>query len=74
VTDLIELIREVIDDHRAATGPAGVEACSCGAQGLSDHPRHVAEELVERLDLKPERINEVKKQIRYASAWLEGAE
>ena len=70
--DLSELIRKVIEDHRATgqVGDAGA-SCSCGAEGLSDHPRHVAEQIIERLRLKPQDIDETKKQIRYATAWLD---
>jgi hypothetical protein len=50
-------------------------------EGISDHPRHVAEQIIDRLGLKPDNIDDVKQQIRYATAWfdweltkLEGAE
>jgi len=81
-TDLIDCIREIIERHRvtdftAATG----HPCHCGAEGLSDHPRQVAQEIVARLGLRPERAGNVKDAIRYVSAWfddelttLEGAE
>ena len=79
---LIERIRQIIDNHRAGgLGPDARLTCSCGAEGLSDHPRHVAEQIVDGLGLKPHSIDEVKKRIRYASTWfdweltqLEGAE
>jgi len=79
---LIERIRRIIDAHRAdGIGPYAPLTCSCGAQGLSDHPRHVAEQIVDGLGLKPHSIDEVKKRIQYATAsldWeltkLEGAE
>ena len=78
---LIERVRQIIDDHRAAgLGPDALLMCSCGAERLSDHSRHVAEWVVDGLAIKPD-IDEVKKRIRYASAWfdweltqLEGAE
>jgi hypothetical protein len=48
---------------------------------LSDHPRHVAEEIGDRLKLRPQSVDNVRNKIRYASAWfddeltkLEGAE
>jgi hypothetical protein len=81
-TDLIDYIREIIERHRvndftAATG----HQCQCGADELSDHSRHVAQEVVARLGLRPERATNVKDEIRYVSAWfddeltkLEGAE
>ena len=79
---LIERIRQIIDNHRAGgLGPDARLTCSCGAEALSDHPRHVAEQIVDGLGLKPHSIDEVKKRIRYATAsldWeltqLEGAE
>jgi hypothetical protein len=80
--DLIDRIREIIERHRVndfttATG----HPCHCGAEELSDHSRHVAQEIVVRLGLRPERAINVKDEIRYVSAWfddeltkLEGAE
>jgi predicted ATPase with chaperone activity len=65
---LIDRIAQIVDHHHATgvDGGSGV-ACSCGAQGISKHSRHVAGQIVDQLDLKPE-IDEVKKRIRYASA------
>ena len=82
MTDLIDYIREIIERHRVddfttATG----HPCQCGAEELSDHSRHVAEEVVARLGLRPEKAVKLKGEIRYVSAWfddeltkLEGAE
>jgi hypothetical protein len=64
---LIERIRQPLAAHR--TDPSGT--CSCGAEGVSDHPRHVAEKIIEALGLKADGVDEVKKQIRYAGAWLD---
>jgi hypothetical protein len=74
MTDLIERIRRIIEQHREverddADDAPGV-ACGCLAKGLSDHPRHVSEEIVERLQLRPE-SNKVRNEIRYASAWFD---
>ena len=75
-------IRQVIEDHRP-TGDVDDRhaSCRCGAEGISDHPRHVAEQIIDRLGLKPANIDDVKQQIRYATRmvdWelteLEGAE
>ena len=82
MTDLIERIRRIIEPHREVDrDDAPGVACGCGAEGLSDHPRHVAEEIVDRYKLRPESVNNVRNEIRYASAWfddeltkLEGAE
>jgi hypothetical protein len=82
MTELIECIREIIERHRVGdfTAPTG-HPCHCGAEELSDHSRHVAQEIVARLGLRPERPSTVKDAIRYVSAWsddelttLEGAE
>ena len=78
---VIARVRQIIDDHRAAgVGPDALLTCSCGAEGLTDHPGHVAERVVDGLAIKPD-IDKAKKRIRYASAWfdweltqLEGAE
>ena len=68
---LVERIRQIIDDHRVCGFGADARlTCSCGAEGLSDHPRHVAEQIVDGLGLKPHSIDEVKKRIRYTTASL----
>jgi hypothetical protein len=91
MTDLTERIRRIIEQHREVdrderlreeqSADAPGVACSCLAEGPSDHPRHVAEQIVDRLKLRPESVNNVRNKIRYASAWfddeltkLEGAE
>ncbi len=81
MTDLIDCIREIIERHikdfTAATG----RTCHCGAEEASDHAHHVAQEIVARLGLRPEKPDSAKDEIRYVSAWfddqltkLEGAE
>jgi hypothetical protein len=82
MTDLIDRIREIIERHRVADPTAATgHPCHCGAEKLSDHSRHVAQEIVARLGLRPERAVDAKDKIRYVSAWfddeltkLEGAE
>ena len=82
MNDLIELIRRIIDHHSKHDLEEGVGvACGCGTEGLPDHSRHVAEEIVDRLGLRPYGISNVSSEIRYVSAWfadeltkLEGAE
>jgi hypothetical protein len=83
MTDLIERIRRIIEQHREVDrdhderlreeqrADAPCVACSCLAEGLSDHPRHVAEQIVDRLKLRPESVNNVRNKIRYASAWFD---
>jgi hypothetical protein len=82
VVQLIDCVREVIERHRTedSTGAVG-QQCHCGATEPSDHSRHVAEEIVARLGLRPASAGNVKDEIRYVSAWfddvltkLEGAE
>ncbi|MGA9359989.1 MAG: hypothetical protein WBW75_18865 [Mycobacterium sp.] len=82
MTDLIDRIREIIERHRVAefTAARG-HPCHCGAEEVSDHARHVAQEIVARLGLRPEEPVNAKDKIRYVSAWfddeltkLEGAE
>jgi len=82
MTDLIDCIREVVERHRAHEHPpAGGQPCHCGVAEHSDHSRHLAEEIVARLGLQPEKSINLPDQIRYVSAWfddeltkLEGAE
>ena len=82
MNDLIERIRQIIDHHgeEDRAGDAG-RTCGCGATRLSDHSRHVAEEIVKRLGLKAEYADHVGKEVRYVTALfddeltkLEGAE
>jgi hypothetical protein len=79
---LIEHIRKVVAQHHERRGGDDAQvACSCGAAGIADFPGHVAEQIVDALDLKAEARGRATKQIRYATAWfdweltqLEGAE
>ena len=75
MTDLVEHIRAILEHHHIddQSNIANV-GCSCGAVNLADHYRHVAQQLVDRLEL-------VGNETRYVSAWfddelakLEGAE
>ena len=86
MTDLIAHIREVIDQHgkRDCDDGAGL-SCGCGARQLSDHSSHVARAIVDRLGLRRESADNVRRavrnKVRYVSALvdeeltiLEGAE
>ena len=65
---LVDRVAQIIDHHHATGVDVGSDvACSCGAQGLSKHSSHVADQIV---GLKPD-IDEVKKRIRYASAMFD---
>jgi GGDEF domain-containing protein len=69
---LIERIRQIIDQHHASGhGDDAQVTCSCGAQRLSDYPRHLAEQIIDRLGLKAEATDHVTNQIRYATAWFD---
>ena len=79
--DLIEHLRQIIDQHSKEGHDDLGAKCGCGATGLSDHPHHVAEEIVKQLRLVPEHVGDVKQELRYKSAFfddeltkLEGAE
>jgi hypothetical protein len=81
MTDLIDCIREIIERHTEDFTAATGHPCHCGAEEVSDHARHVAQEIVARLGLRPEKPDNAKDEIRYVSAWfddtltkLEGAE
>jgi hypothetical protein len=82
MNDLIEHIRQIIDDHGADDRAEDARrTCGCGATRLSDHSRHVAEEIVKRLGLTAEQVDRVGNQVRYVTALfddeltkLEGAE
>ena len=72
MSDLIERIRLIIDHHRRDedADSAGV-TCRCGATALSDHARHVAEQIVDRLSLGPETVGGLTTRVRYVSAVLD---
>ena len=79
MTDLVEHIRGILEHHRIDDRSDIANAgCSCGVVNLADHYRHVAQQLVDRLELRREAIGG---KTRYVSAWfddeltkLEGAE
>lgn len=79
MTDLVEHIRGILEHHhiddRSDLANAG---CSCGIVDSADHYRHVAQQIVDRLELRREAVGS---KTRYVSAWfddeltkLEGAE
>ncbi len=72
MSDLIGHLREIIKGYRGVRhSGAPEESCSCGAEGLSDHSGHVAEQILDRLGLKPESLDGARKRMRYATAWLD---
>jgi hypothetical protein len=84
--DLIAHIRDVIDQHakRDCHDEGGI-SCGCGETDLTDHSSHVAHAIVNRLGLRKESADNLKKavsdKVRYVSALfdeeltvLEGAE
>jgi hypothetical protein len=79
MTDLVEHIRGILERHRIDDRSNIADAgCSCGVVDLADHQRHVAQQLVDRLELRGEAVGN---ETRYVSAWfddeltkLEGAE
>jgi len=67
--DPIEHVRQIIERHREGHhGGGDGTACGCGAEGLSDHSLHLAEDIVDRLGLTTESVSDAKKRIRYVSA------
>lgn len=69
--DPVEPLRSIIENHRVTSQSDDAEvSCSCGAEKILDHPRHVAEHIIDRLGLKTADVDEAKQQIRYATAWL----
>jgi hypothetical protein len=79
---LVDRIREIIERHRLEDSTAAPShPCRCGQEELSDHSHHLAQEIVARLGLRPEKADNAKDEVRYVSAWfddvltkLEGAE
>jgi hypothetical protein len=79
MTDLVDHIRQILEHHH--TGDQSDDAgarCGCGAGDLASHHDHVAQEIVDRFELRKEVVGN---KIRYVSAWfddeltkLEGAE
>ena len=43
----------------------------CGAEGLPDHSRHLAQVIVDRLGLTQESAGDRSRKIRYVSAWFD---
>jgi hypothetical protein len=81
MTDLIDRIREIIEHHRVADFCRDRPSVSLWGGGAIRSSRHVAQEIVARLGLRPQRAINLTDEIRYVSAWfddeltkLEGAE
>jgi hypothetical protein len=79
MTDLVEHIRGILERHRIDDRSNVTNTgCSCGVVDSADHCRHVAQQIVDRLELRREAVGN---ETRYVSAWfddeitkLEGAE
>ena len=76
MTDLVAHIREVIDEHgRRGRHDGGGVSCRCGATDLSDHSSHVAQAIVDRLELRRESADKLRQaisdKVRYGSALLD---
>ena len=82
MTDPTEHIRQIIAHDRNDDRDDGAgRSCGCGVEGLPDHPRHLAQEIVDRLGWTQQSADDRSRKIRYVSAWfddeltkLEGAE
>ncbi len=69
---LVERIAQIVGEHTEMTVDDGPGAgCRCGAWSLPDHPRHVAEQIVDELGLMPSVIDDAKQRLRYATAMLD---
>lgn len=78
MADLVEHIRQILEHHHIGDQSNGAVGCGCDEVNLADHCRHVAKEIVDRLELRKETVGN---KTRYVSAWfddeltkLEGAE
>ena len=79
---LVERVARILDDHRrGGDGQGEGTSCRCGVNGIVDHSRHVAEQIVAHLGLRRETAEDIATKVRYVSAWvdqelttLEGAE
>jgi hypothetical protein len=70
MADLVEHIRQILEHHHIddQSSSAG-GGCNCGAADLENHYRHVAEQIVDRLELRKEAVGN---KTRYVSAWFDG--
>ena len=59
MTDLVEHIRQILEHHQR-----------CGAVNLANHRSHVAQQIVDRLELRKEAVGN---KTRYVSAWFDDA-
>ena len=64
MTDPSEHLGQIIDQHREheRNGGSGC-CCGCGAEGLPDHSRHVAQAIVDRLGLTRESADDLSGKI-----------
>ena len=79
IPDLVEHIRGILERHRIDDRRNISNAgCCCGAVDSADYYSHIAQQIVDRLELRREAVGN---ETRYVSAWfddeltkLEGAE
>jgi hypothetical protein len=56
VTNLIERMTRIVAHHRAGgDGKGNGSDCRCGASGITDHSRHVAEQIIAHISLQRDR-------------------
>ena len=69
MNNLVKHIREILEQHHidAQTNSAGV-GCGCGAVDFADHSSHVAQQIIDRLELRKEAVGN---KFRYVSAWVD---
>jgi hypothetical protein len=69
MSNLAKHIREILEHHHidGQTNSARV-GCGCGAVDLADHSSHVAQQIIDRLELRKEAVGN---KFRYVSAWID---
>jgi hypothetical protein len=70
MADLVGHIRQILEHHHIddQSGSARV-GCDCGAVDLESYCSHVAQQIVDHLELRKEAVGN---RTRYVSAWFDG--